>query len=293
MSAGAATTVREGSARVVEKAHGPGLIGVVLVDFEPFSTEVLKGVASALHGTRFDVLAGSGASHRATSGWEHQSLQRLADARVEGAILMTPSSVITSSCLPLVVVDPLTAQTELHSVATDDFAGAVQATEHLIGLGHRRIGFISGRPDLESSHRRGAGYRRALADAGLPYDPGMVRIGHYQHDPALVAAHELLLLPERPTAVFAANDASAIAVVETARSLGIAVPEQLSVVGYDDVPDASRLTPALTTVRQPLHRVGRAAARTLMALIDRGGAQERHVRLRTELVLRGTTAPPA
>lgn len=291
MSAGAATAVREGPEQVAGQAHGPGLIGVLLNDFEPFSTEVLKGVASALHGTRFDVLAGSGASHRATSGWEHQSLQRLADARVEGAILLTPSSVITSTCLPLVVVDPLTAQTELHSVATDDFGGAVQATEHLIGLGHRRIGFIAGRPDLESSHRRGAGHRRALAEAGLTYDPGLVRTGYYEHDAALVAAHELLRLPERPTAVFAANDASAIAVVEAARSLGIAVPEQLSVVGYDDIPDASRLTPALTTVRQPLHRVGRAAARALMALIDGGAVQERHVHLRTKLVLRGSTAP--
>lgn len=269
-----------------ERADPPGLIGVLLGDFEPFSTEVLQGVATAVRGTRFDVLAGSGAS-----GGDLESLQRLIDARADGAILVTPTSVITSSCLPLVVVDPLTAQTELPSVTTDDFGGALLATSHLIGLGHRRIGFIGGRPDLESSHRRGAGYQRALADAGLAYDPGLVRVGHYRHDPALAAAHDLLLLPERPSAVFAANDASAIAVIETARALGLSVPLDISVVGYDDVPDASRIVPALTTIRQPLHRVGRAAARALMTLIDGGSVPEPHPHLRNTLVLRGSTGP--
>ncbi|QHC69423.1 substrate-binding domain-containing protein [Rathayibacter sp. VKM Ac-2801] len=293
MSAGATTAEAEQEVVTTECAERPGVIGVLLGDFEPFGTEVLQGVATALRGTRFDLLAGSGGSRRGRAGWEHESLRRLAEARVEGAILVTPSGVITSSDLPLVVVDPLTAQTELHSVATDDFGGAQLATSHLIGLGHRRIGFVAGRPDLESSHRRGAGYQRALADAGLSYDPALVRVGYYRHDPSLVAAHELLLLPDRPTAVFAANDASAIAVIEAARALGLSVPGQLSVVGYDDVPDASRVVPALTTVRQPLHRVGRAAARALLTLIDGGSVAEPHVRLRNKLVLRGSTAPPA
>ncbi|WP_181026656.1 hypothetical protein [Rathayibacter rathayi] len=139
-----------------------------------------------------------------------------------------PSSVIPSCSLPLVVVDPLTAQTELPSVATDDFGGALLATSHLIGLGHWRIGHIAGRPDLESSHRRGAGYQRALADAGLADDPALVRVGFYRHDPSLAAARELLALPER-----------------------------LSVVSYDEVQGGSRIVPALTTVRQPLHRARR------------------------------------
>ncbi|PPF27084.1 LacI family transcriptional regulator [Rathayibacter tritici] len=290
MSTGAAPAVREPTPPMPER---PGLIGVLLGDFEPFSTEVLQGVAAALHGTRFDVIASSGASHRETSGWELDSLRRLADARAEGAILVTPSSVIPSCSLPLVVVDPLTAQTELPSVATDDFGGALLAMRHLIGLGHRRIGHIAGRPGLESSHRRGAGYQRALADAGLAYDPALVRVGYYRHDPALIAARELLALPERPSAVFAANDASAIAVIEAARTLGIAVPEQLSVVGYDDVPGASRIVPALTTVRQPLHRVGRAAARAVMTLIGGGAVQEPHLLLRNRLVLRESTVAAA
>lgn len=270
----------------------PGLIGVLVDDFEPFSAEVLKGVATALHGSRFDLVARSGASRHAEAGWERGSLERLRDADVQGAILMTPSCVVEAAGMPLVVIDPLISQTELHSVTTDDFGGAVLATRHLAELGHRRIALIAGRPDLESAHLRGAGYRRALADAGLPYDPDLVRIGHYRRDASLEAARDLLLLPDPPTAVFAANDASAIAVVEAARERGVPVPERLSVVGYDDVPDAARVAPPLTTVRQPLHRLGRAAARVLMTLIEGGVPEERHLQLRNRLVLRASTAPP-
>ena len=271
----------------------PGLIGVVLADVEAFSAEVLKGVASALHGTRFDLLASTGSSHQDSPDWERQSLLRLRDARVEGAILITPTSVIGDPGLPLVVIDPLTVQTELHSVGSDDFGGAVLAVRHLIESGHRRIGFVAGRADLESSHRREAGYRRALAEAGIAVDPELVRVGHYRYEPSVAAATELLGLADPPTAVFAANDVSAIAVVEVARKLGVAVPEGLSVVGFDDVPEASRLVPPLSTVRQPMHKVGRAAVRVLLALIDGRPVPERQLHLRNRLVLRGSTAPPA
>lgn len=293
-SSGSATVLEDAGGGVVEAdaEARPGLIGVVLTDVEPFSAEVLKGVASALHGTRFDLLASTGSSHQDLPGWERDSLLRLRDARVEGAILVTPASVIGDPGLPLVVVDPLTAQTELHSVGSDDFGGAVLAVRHLIESGHRRIGFVAGRPDLESSHRREAGYRRALAEAGLAYDPGLVRVGCYRHETSVVAATELLGRADPPTAVFAANDVSAIAVIEVARGLGIAVPEALSVVGFDDVPEASRLVPALSTVRQPMHKVGRAAVRMLLALIDGRPVPERQLQLRTRLVLRGSTAAP-
>lgn len=290
---GTGTVARERATPPPAHADRPGLIGVLLCDFEPFSAEVLKGVSAALHGTRFDVLAGTGASHQDAPGWERESLLRLRDARVEGAILVTPSSVVASPGLPLVVVDPLTAQTELPSVGSDDFGGAVLATRHLLELGHHRIGLLAGRPDLESSHRREAGYRRALAEAGVAYDPELVRVGHYQYEPSVAAAQELLQLAERPTAVFAANDTSAIAVVEVARRHGVTVPGGLSVVGFDDVPEASRLVPGLTTVRQPMHKVGRAAARSLLALIEGRPVEERHLHLRNRLVLRGSTAAPA
>ncbi|NQX16565.1 substrate-binding domain-containing protein [Rathayibacter sp. VKM Ac-2857] len=292
-SSGSATVLDDGEGGSAAAAVRPGLIGVVLADVEPFSAEVLKGVATALHGTRFDLLASTGSSHQDSPGWERDSLLRLRDARVEGAILVTPASVIDCPGLPLVVIDPLTAQTELHSVGSDDFGGAVLAVRHLIEIGHRRIGFVAGRPDLESSHRREAGYRRALAEAGIAFDAGLVRVGCYHYEPSVLAATELLALADPPTAVFAANDVSAIAVIEVARGRGVAVPERLSVVGFDDVPEASRLVPPLSTVRQPMHKVGRAAVRVLLALIDGRPVPERQQHLRNRLVLRGSTAAPA
>lgn len=285
--------VRDDAAVSAVTPGGPGLIGVLICDFEPFSAEVLKGVAAALRGTRFDLLASTGASHHDTIGWERDSLQRFRDARVEGVIAVTPSSVISSPDLPLVVIGPLIAQTELPSVGADEFGGAVLAVRHLVELGHRRIALLGGRPDLESAHLREAGYRRALAEAAIPFDAALVGVGHYRHDASLEPARAFLALADPPTAVFAANDASAIAVVETARELGVAVPEQLSVVGFDDVPDAARIVPPLTTVRQPLHRVGRSAARAVMTLIEGGTLGTEHLLLRNRLVLRASTAPPA
>ncbi|WP_156465932.1 MULTISPECIES: substrate-binding domain-containing protein [unclassified Rathayibacter] len=284
--------VRDDAAADTATLERPGLIGVLICEFEPFSAEVLKGVAAALRGTRFDLIASTGARHQDTIGWEHDSLQRFRDARVEGVIAVTPSSVISSPDLPLVVIGPLIAQTELPSVGADEFGGAVLAVTHLVELGHRRIALLGGRPDLQSAHLREAGYRRALADAGIPFDPDLVAVGHYRHDASLEPVRRFLALPEPPTAVFAANDASAIAVVEVARELGVAVPERLSVIGFDDVPDASRIVPPLTTVRQPLHRVGRSAARAVMTLIDGGTLGAEHQLLRNRLVLRASTAPP-
>ncbi|SMH43393.1 LacI family transcriptional regulator [Rathayibacter oskolensis] len=274
-------------------ADPPGLIGVLMCDFEPFSAEVMKGVSAALRGTGFDVLASTGASHRDTIGWERDSLRRLRDARVEGVIAVTPSSVLAAPGLPLIVIGPLIAQVELPSIGSDDFGGAVLAVRHLVELGHRRIALLGGRPDLESSHLREAGYRRALADAGIPFDADLARVGHYSYDASLGPVRELLSREDPPTAVFAANDASAIAAVEVARGLGVAVPERLSIVGFDDVPDASRIAPALTTVRQPLHRMGRSATRALLTLIGGGTLGEERVLLRNRLVVRGSTAPPA
>lgn len=183
--------------------------------------------------------------------------------------------------------------------ATIPFPGGDEGDVHVHDAAtHQQVGYLvtndRGFHDLSDEQKDTLPYEIYRPDdlfLLLAYDPGLVRVGHYRHDPALAAAHDLLLLPERPSAVFAANDASAIAVIETARALGLSVPLDISVVGYDDVPDASRIVPALTTIRQPLHRVGRAAARTLMTLIDGGSVPEPHPHLRTTLVLRGSTGP--
>ena len=274
------------------RSRRTGVIGVLVADFEPFSAEILKGVAVGLRGSSYDLMAYSGSRQGDGEGWERRSLSRLSGTLIDGAILVTPSVLTTAASIPVVAVDPHTGRTDLPSVEADSRGGAHEATAFLIELGHRRIGFVAGRPDLKSSRLRDAGYRDALSAAGIGFDPGLVRVGFYDADTAREAAQELLAQRERPTAVFAANDLSAIAIIDVARGLGLSVPGDLSVVGFDDVPEASRLALPLTTVRQPMQRIGQTAARMLTSLMAGEPLAATHVLLPTKLVPRDTTAPP-
>jgi len=189
-------------------------------------------------------------------------------------------------------VDPHTGKTGPSTVEADNVGGARAATQHLIELGHRRIAHIRGRTDLVSAQLREQGYREALEAAGIPFDPELVRVGGYRAAETTDAARELLSRSDRPTAVFAANDLSAIRVLEIARDLGLRVPEDLSVVGFDNVPEAANAVPALTTVAQPLHQMGAEAVRLLLGLLA-GGTTEDHLLLPASLVVRASTSPPA
>lgn len=275
------------------RSRRTGVIGVLVADFEPFSSEVLKGVGAALRESRYDLLAYSGARRHEGVGWERRSLARLSGTLIDGAILVTPTVVATAADVPVVAIDPHTGPAHLPTVEANSLAGARDGTRHLLELGHRRIGFVTGRADLRSSMLREEGYRRALADALISVDPALVRVGGYEKEIARSTARDLLSRPDRPTAVFAANDLTAIAILEVAAELGIDVPRDLSVLGFDDVPEAAQTTPPLTTVRQPIQRLGAVAVDMLLALLGGEELAETHVRLATRLVRRGTTAPPA
>ena len=176
------------------------------------------------------------------------------------------------------------------TVDSDNRRGAELAVEHLLELGHRRIGFLAGRPDLESSRQREEGYRAALAAAGVPADPALVHVGDYDDD--VRAAEALLTLPDRPTAVFVANDTSAIVTMDVAVTLGLRVPADLSVIGFDNVPESALTRPALTTIDQPIQLMGERAVEILVELLAGRQPEATHVRLPTSLVPRGTCAPP-
>ncbi|MCU1411236.1 MAG: LacI family transcriptional regulator [Rhodoglobus sp.] len=274
------------------RSRRTGVIGVLVADFEPFSSEILKGVGAELRGSRYDLLAYAGSHQVEGPGWERRSLQRLSGTLIDGAIMVTPTVVSASADIPIVAIDPHAGRADLPTVESDSFAGARQATQYLIDLGHRRIGFIGGRPDLRSAALRDAGYRRALADSGIPFDPGLVREGHYEQKTAREPALSLLGSPERPTAVFAANDLTGIAILEAAAELGLEVPRDLSVVGFDDIPEASQMTPPLTTIRQPMQTLGATAARMVVALMAGETLETTHILLPTKLVPRATTAAP-
>ncbi|GAA4907614.1 LacI family DNA-binding transcriptional regulator [Tessaracoccus lubricantis] len=274
------------------RSRRTGVVGVLVSQFEPYSAEILKGVGSAAEGTDREIMAWAGASHNphAPTGWETKLLGRLAGSLVDGAIIVTPSVEPTSGTFPVVAVDPQEAHPSIPTVSVDDEGGMRAAVAHLVELGHARIGYLGGRDDLASAGARERGFRAAMADAGLPVDESLVQEGDYTMVGAAAPAAALLDHPQRPTAIVAANDVSAIQVMTSARERGLTLPGDLSVVGFDDVPEAARHLPGLTTVAQPLHAIGSLALTMLLDLLAGRELEQLHRKLPTRLVVRGSTA---
>jgi LacI family transcriptional regulator len=192
-----------------------------------------------------------------------------------------------------VLVDPVNLpDTDIASVGATNWAGGLAATEHLIGLGHRRVGMIGGPADMLCTQARVDGYRTALDRAGIEAGKDLVRYGDFHHQGGFARTRELLELPDPPTAIFAGSDEQAMGAYQAARLAGLRIPDDLSVVGFDDLPTCEWLSPPLTTVRQPLEEMGRVAARTLLQLLDGRPPLTPRVELATDLRVRASTAPP-
>ena len=192
---------------------------------------------------------------------------------------------------PVVVVDPLrVADTKCISIGATNFTGGITAAEHLLSLGHRRIAHAGG-PPVDCSHARLAGYSSALRQAGIELDESLITHSAFSYDAGRVAARELLDRSDRPTAIFAANDEIALGIMEEARRRSIRIPQDLSVVGFDDTFLASSSAPPLTTVAQPLLEMGRVATRSLAQMITNDVVSTHHIELATRLVVRHSTAP--
>lgn len=270
-----------------------GVVGVLVSRFEPYSAEVLKGVSAAIEGSGYELMAWSGVTKpgAAASGWERRLLGRLAGGLIDGAIVVTPSVTPPVGGFPLVVVDPHELSDDTPTVRSDDAGGARRATAHLLSLGHTRIGFLGGRHDLASARAREDGFRQAMAAAGVAVDPRLVAHGDYTNAGAMGPARHLLTQEQRPTAIFAANDVSALRVITEANRLGLSVPEELSVIGFDDVPEAAKAAPRLTTMAQPMQQLGATAMEMLLRLLRDQAPTRRHACLSTQLIVRGSTAP--
>jgi LacI family xylobiose transport system transcriptional regulator len=199
---------------------------------------------------------------------------------------------LVSRAIPFVIVDPAgDPDPDVPSVGSANWAGGLAATRHLTDQGHRRVAIITGPEDLMCSLARLDGYRSALAMAGVEADPGLIRFGDFHVQGGFEHALDLLRRPDRPTAIFAGSDLQALGVLEAARVLGLSVPGELSVVGYDDVPPAQWSSPPLTTVHQPLQRMAEEAARMLLQPKNAKKSASR-IELATHLVERQSTAPP-
>lgn len=264
------------------------VVGILVAEFEPYSAELIKGAARATRNTQYDVMAYAGGEAPA---WERRSLARLGGTLMDGAVVVTPTSLDAAISVPVVAVDPHYGPNWLPTIDCDSFGGAKSAASHLIGLGHRRIAFLGGRQELDSSQLRESGFREAMRLEGIPIADDLVRYSRYDTDIARTMVDSFLSLPEPPTAIIAANDVTALVAMAAARARGLSIPEDVSIVGFDDIPDASLCDPQLTTVRQPLQAMGEAAMTMLLAILD-GREHEQHIRMDTEFIVRSTTAPP-
>jgi LacI family transcriptional regulator len=275
-----------------------GLVGVTLPVVQGgYFSAILAGVADGLYDEDMRVVL-CPTLHQYER--EVNLLDRLLHGTTDAAILMLPEEsneelrALQRQGYPFVVVDPRTAPDEgIPAVSAANASGARVATEHLLALGHRRIGAITGPLGWLASSERLNGFRGALAAAGVLPDPALVLESGYAPGAGDDAAGELLDLAERPTAIFAFNDDLAISVLQAARARGLRVPEDLSVVGFDDSEPATIVTPQLTSVRQPLAEMGRMAVTLLLQLLESQKVEGVSVELAIRLVERGSTAPLA
>jgi LacI family transcriptional regulator len=259
----------------------------------PNNLKILKGAIDAAAAEDVDVVVGLVPEDPRGAAWA----RRTASAHREGIVLVTSS--ITSKQwqhfvergIPIVTIDPVDVPSaEIPSVGATNFQGGMAAVAHLTGLGHRRIGFIEGPPERGVSIARLHGYQAALTTAGLVGDPGLVRAGPFTFSAAFTAAADLLSRPDRPTALFACNDTLALGAIEAARTLSLRIPEDVSIVGFDDMPVSQWSAPPLTTVRQPFAEMGRVAMRRLLRLSAGGQLDSQRVELATELIIRKSTS---
>jgi LacI family transcriptional regulator len=195
--------------------------------------------------------------------------------------------------IPLVAIDPAdTPDPDVPSVGATNWAGGMAAAEHLLALGHERVAVIGGPQAYLCSRARVEGFRHALERAGCRLDPDLLRWGDFSHEAGFRWARDLLDGARPPTAIFAGNDRQALGVYEAARQLGLSIPDDLSVVGFDDLPLARWVSPPLTTIRQPLVEIGTTAAELLLQLIAGRRLRSTRLELATDLVERLSTAPP-
>ena len=273
------------------------LVGITLplVEAEYFS-RIVAGAADELYDHDLQVVLGPTLHLRDRAA---TLLARFAGGATDGGLLILPEEsneelrALQRAGYPFVVIDPLEPVDEgVPSVSATNALGGRAATEHLLSLGHRRIGAITGVPDWLASVERLNGYRAALAAAGVVPDSALVVESDWAVEGGEAAAALLLDLPDPPTAVFAFNDNMAIGALRAARARALSVPADFSVVGFDDSELATAATPALTTVRQPLAEMGRMAVTLLLRLLENRRGERMSIELQTRLIVRDSTAAP-
>lgn len=260
-----------------------------------WSMEVIEGVEDVAHAAGLSVvLTVSGDRHSPSPEWIDGVLRR----RPVGVVLVFSDIApryrdkLRSRGIPFVIVDPAgDPSPDVPSVGSANWSGGLMATRHLIELGHRRIAAITGPEDMMCSLARVDGYRSAMNAAGLPIDPELIRFGNFHPGDGETHGRALLAMQDPPTAIFAGSDLQALGVIAAGSAAGLSVPGDLSVVGYDDIALSRWMSPQLTTIHQPLRRMGEEATRLALRLADGATVETLRMDLATHLVVRGSTAP--
>ncbi|MDO4716646.1 MAG: LacI family DNA-binding transcriptional regulator [Propionibacteriaceae bacterium] len=273
-----------------------GLLGFVASDLRnPFTAEIASALGQAARANGYGLVLAESLSDPRLSV---EAIELMRAHGVDGLIVTPPESpevnqavLAAASLIPVVGIGLRTEPAAIDLVTSDTVQGARSALSHLLGLGHRRIAYI-GASSMASGRYRG--YTQSLADAGIDRDDRLIFAGKLDRQAGRVALDAMLSLPDPPTAVFAANDAAALGVLQEAYSRGLAVPRELSVVGYDDVDLAQHSVPPLTTIAQPMSAMGQQAIDLLLSRLKGDPlAPPREVVLPGRLVVRESTMPPA
>jgi LacI family xylobiose transport system transcriptional regulator len=286
---------RHGYTRRSGKQHGQ-FVELVFHELESsWSMEVIEGVEEVAHAAGLSlVLTVSGSRHAPSADWIQGVLRRrpVGVVMVFSDISAPNREKLHSRGIPFAIVDPAgDPAPDVPSVGSANWSGGLMATRHLIDLGHRRIAAITGPEDMMCSLARVDGYRSAMNTAGLPIDPDWIRFGDFHPGGGEARARELLALAEPPTAIFAGSDLQALGAIAAAREVGLSVPADLSVVGYDDIALSRWMSPQLTTVHQPLRRMGEEATRLVLRMAAGRQPETLRMDLATHLVVRDSTAP--
>ncbi len=273
------------------RSQKKNLIGLIMPDIAyPFAIEVMKGVNRAIAESEFDLLVYTSGDVRKSGriSSEQKYISLLAKSISDGVIVVAPVASEYHVDKPIVSIDPVVSNPSFPSVHATNYQGALDAMEYLIGLGHRRIGYISGRPELESSNRRLSGYRDALKNAGIPVDEGLIVSGDYTTETGVMGGRELLSLKDKPSAIFASNDQMAMGVYQASEELGLRIPEDFSLVGFDNIPESKYL--GLTTIDQFISEMGYAATQMLIQIINEIPLENQTRKMQTQLIIRNSCA---
>lgn len=271
------------------------VIGALIPDIaNPFFALMFRGIEDALAERDFSVILANTDDDAAR---EDRSVAMLQGRQVDGLILATARrhdptiERLVTERIPLVLVNRHTEPITPNAVVPADYAGAMTAVAHLVGLGHRRIAHIAGSDEMSTGATRRSGYCDALARHNIPFDPELLVVGSYREPGGYAAMRRLLELPEPPTAVFAVNDLAAAGAIRAIREAGLDVPRDLSIVGFNDLSTVAATAPSLTTLQLLVHAMGIAAAERLLAQILDGTTLTEPAILPVTLIVRDSTAP--